>query len=122
MMAATTRCRGKSYGIRDHTSAGFGIPYPGKDRNPQRLALRQSLAILLFEMSTATEISAAIRLLPTGERWNLLREFADELWSNWDIQIESDLNSGRLDEFISQARADISASKIRPLDEVLCNA
>lgn len=70
-------------------------------------------------MSTATEISAAIRRLPPDERWNLLHEFADELWSDWDAQIESDLGSGGLDDFINQARADIKTSKIRPLDEVI---
>lgn len=70
-------------------------------------------------MSTTTEISAAIRSLPPSERWKLLHEFADELWSEWDLQIESDLKSGKLDDFINQARADISASKVRPLDEVI---
>ncbi len=72
-------------------------------------------------MSTVPEISAAIRRLPADERWNLLHEFADELWSDWDTQIESDLNSGRLDDFIAQARADIRESRIRPLDEVIRN-
>ena len=72
-------------------------------------------------MSTTTEIAAAIRRLPEGERWDLLHEFADELWSDWDTQIGSDLESGRLDDFISQARSDINASQIRPLDEVIRN-
>ncbi len=72
-------------------------------------------------MSDVADISAAIRRLPAGERWSLLHEFADELWSDWDAQIESDLNSGKLEDFISQARAEISASKIRPLDEVIRN-
>lgn len=72
-------------------------------------------------MGTTTEISAAIRRLPAGERWNLLHEFADELWSEWDARIESDLSAGKLDDFINQARAEIDASKIRPLDEVIRN-
>ncbi|MES2708093.1 MAG: hypothetical protein V4726_15985 [Verrucomicrobiota bacterium] len=55
-------------------------------------------------MSTTTGISAAIRRLPAEERWNLLHEFADELWSDWDARIESDLSSGGLDDFITQAR------------------
>ena len=65
-------------------------------------------------MSTVTEISAALRRLPTEERWSLLHEFADELWAEWDAQIEQDLGSGKLDDFINQARADISAQRIRP--------
>lgn len=58
-------------------------------------------------MSTVTEISAALRRLPTEERWSLLYEFADELWAEWDAQIEQDLGSGKLDDFINQAHADI---------------
>lgn len=73
-------------------------------------------------MSTVTEISAALRRLPTEERWSLLHEFADELWAEWDAEIEQDLGSGKLDDFINQARADISAQRIRPLDEVIRDA
>ena len=69
-----------------------------------------------------TEISAALRRLPTEERWTLLHEFADELWAEWDAQIEQDLGSGKLDDFINQARSDIGAQRIRPLDEVLRDA
>ena len=77
---------------------------------------------LSAEMSAISEISMAIRRLPAGERWDLLHEFAEELWADWDARIEADLNSGGLDEFIDRARADISASRIRPLDEVISNA
>ncbi len=63
-------------------------------------------------MSTVTEISAALRRLPTEERWSLLHEFADELWAEWDAQIEHDLGSGKLDDFINQARADSSAHQV----------
>jgi hypothetical protein len=70
-------------------------------------------------MSTVTEISAALRRLPSEERWSLLHEFADELWAEWDAQIEQDLGGGKLDDFINQAHADISAQRIRPLDKVI---
>ena len=73
-------------------------------------------------MSTVTEISAALRRLPTEERWSLLHEFADELGVEWDAQIEQDLGRGKLDDFINQARADISTQRIRPLDEVIRDA
>lgn len=73
-------------------------------------------------MSTTKEISEAIRLLPVSERWHLLHEFADELWAEWDAQIESEVKSGRLDGFLSEARADINASRTRPVDEVIGHA
>jgi hypothetical protein len=58
-------------------------------------------------MSTTTEISEAIRFLPVSERWHLLHEVADELWAEWDAQIESEVNSGRLDDFVSEARDEL---------------
>ena len=73
-------------------------------------------------MTTVAEISDALHRLPTGERWSLLQEFADELWTDWDRQIESDERDGRLDDFIAQARKDIAASRTRPLDEIIRNS
>ena len=70
-------------------------------------------------MSTVAEISEAIHRLPMSERWSLLHQFSDELWSDWDKQIEADLKNGRLDGFLAQARAEISAGRTRSLDEVL---
>jgi hypothetical protein len=92
-----------------------------KKRDELRLDFR-GFSAAFRGMSTVTEISAAIRRLSADERWHLLHEFADELWADWDAQIENDLGSGKLDDFISKARADISALKIRPLDEVIRNA
>jgi hypothetical protein len=70
-------------------------------------------------MSTVDEISEALHRLPTHERWSLLHQFSDELWNEWDEQIESDLKNGRLDGLLAQARAEISAGKTRSLNEVL---
>jgi hypothetical protein len=70
-------------------------------------------------MSTVAEISEALHRLPTGERWSLLHQFSDELWRDWDEQLESDLKNGRLDDFLAEARAEISAGRTRSLDEVL---
>jgi hypothetical protein len=39
----------------------------------------------------------------------------------WDQQIEADLASGKLQEFIANAEADIAAHKVKDLDEVLRN-
>jgi hypothetical protein len=65
-------------------------------------------------MSTVTEISAALRRLPTEERWSLLHEFADQLGAEWDSQIDQDLGRGKLDDFINQARADIGVLSAAP--------
>lgn len=73
-------------------------------------------------MSTTEEISAAIRKLSADERWSLLHEFVDELWADWDAQIESDLSSGKLDQFLNEARVEIHASKTIPLNEIIRNS
>ena len=70
-------------------------------------------------MSTVEEISEALHRLPVEQRWGLLHRFSDELWSDWDAQIEADLKTGRLDELLAEARADIAAGRTRTLDEVL---
>jgi hypothetical protein len=73
-------------------------------------------------MTTLAEISEAIHQLPTDAKWSLLHEFADELWTDWDHQIESDLKAGKLDDLLSRARSDIAASRTRTLDEVMRNS
>ena len=70
-------------------------------------------------MSTVEEISEALHRLPIEQRWGVLHRFSDELWSEWDEQVESDLKAGRLDGLLAEARADIAAGRTRSLDEVL---
>ena len=72
-------------------------------------------------MSTTKEISAAIRRLPADERWNLLHEFAYDLWSDWDAQIETDHSSGNLDDFINQERVEIQNVRTHPLEKNIRN-
>ncbi|GDY21120.1 hypothetical protein LBMAG56_24660 [Verrucomicrobiota bacterium] len=48
----------------------------------------------------------------------LAASFSEEFWEDWDRQIESDLEAGRLDGLLVEARADIAAGRTRPLDEV----
>jgi len=72
-------------------------------------------------MTTLPEIEAAIKQLPEGDVRQLsvwLQEYLDEMW---DRQIEADLASGKLDKLIARAEADISASRVRSLDEVFHN-
>jgi hypothetical protein len=73
-------------------------------------------------MSTVEEITEALHGLPTEQRWGVLHRFSDELWSDWDEQIESDLKSGRLNSLLAEAKADILAGRTRNLNEVLDNA
>ena len=72
-------------------------------------------------MTTSQEIEAALHRLPTEERWELLHRFSEELWTDWDRQIEADSASGRLDDILAEARRDIAAGKTRSLDSVLNN-
>ena len=70
-------------------------------------------------MTTSQELEAALHRLPTEERWNLLHRFSEELWSDWDGQIETDLSAGKLDGLLAEARADIAGGGTRSLNEVL---
>lgn len=70
-------------------------------------------------MTTTQEIEAALHRLPTAAKWELLHRFSDELWTDWDQQIEADLASGRLDDILAEARLDVAAGRIHPLDHVL---
>jgi hypothetical protein len=73
-------------------------------------------------MTTLLEIEAAIKQLPESDVRKLaawLQTYLDETWVR---QIEEDLTSGKLDNLIAQAEADIAANNVRDLDEVLHNA
>jgi len=39
----------------------------------------------------------------------------------WDRQIEADLVSGKLDKLIAKAEADITANRVRDIDEIFHN-
>jgi hypothetical protein len=72
-------------------------------------------------MTTLLEIEAAIKQLPESDVRQLavwLQTYLDE---TWDQQIEEDLTSGKLDNLIGQAEADITANNVRDLDEILRN-
>ncbi|MFM2313599.1 MAG: hypothetical protein RLZZ04_2875 [Cyanobacteriota bacterium] len=73
-------------------------------------------------MNTLPEIEKAIKRLPESDIRQLsgwLQSYMDEMW---DCQIEADLVSGKLDHLIARAEADISANRVKHLDEVLDNA
>ena len=69
-----------------------------------------------------TEIKNAVQKLSLAEmeeltRWmNEERVRAEEAESDaWDKQIETDAKSGRLDDFMAKARAEIKAGRVRPM-------
>jgi hypothetical protein len=70
-------------------------------------------------MTTSQEIEAALHRLPAEERWEILHRFSEELWTDWDGQIEADLSSGKLEGLLAEARADIAGGRTRSLNEVL---
>jgi hypothetical protein len=70
-------------------------------------------------MTTLLEINAAIKQLPESEVRKLagwLQEYLDE---TWDRQIEEDLTSGKLNNLIAQAEADIAASSHNDFNALL---
>lgn len=73
-------------------------------------------------MTTLPEIEAAIKQLPEEDARQLSAWLQDYLDEMWDRQIEADAASGKLDQLISKAEADISANQVRDLDEVLRNS
>jgi hypothetical protein len=73
-------------------------------------------------MTTLLEIEAAIKQLPESDVRQLAAWLQTYLDETWDRQIEEDLTSGKLDNLIAQAEADIAANNVRDLDEVLHNA
>jgi hypothetical protein len=63
-------------------------------------------------MITVTEIREAIRKLPAKDAWQLARELREHLDDLWDKQFEDDVNAGRLDNLIAQARREHTHDQI----------
>ncbi len=64
---------------------------------------------------------AAIQRLPDGDIRELTTRPQAYLDDMWDRQLESDLESGKLDTLIARAEKDIATNRVRDLDEVLYN-
>ena len=73
-------------------------------------------------MVTLDEIEAAIQQLPESEVWELATRLQAYIGDMWDRQLNSDLESGKLDALIARAERDIAANRVRDLDEVLHDA
>ena len=73
-------------------------------------------------MTNINEIESAIRGLPNEEKYTLVLKLHDLYWSAWDSQIESDHESGVLDDLLNEVNADIHAGKTKKLDDILSNS
>lgn len=61
------------------------------------------------------EIERAISKLPPDQLARLAEWFDEYRAEEWDRQIQSDANAGRLDVLLAEAQADIAAGRTRPL-------
>lgn len=67
-------------------------------------------------MGTLPEIEAAIRQLPDSDVRQLAAWLEEYLEQKWDKQIETDLASGKLDQLIAKAEADIAQNQVRDIN------
>lgn len=66
-------------------------------------------------MTTAAEISGAVKRLPKRELMRFRKWFAEYDAAEWDRQIEADLKAGKLDDLIQEAKRDHRAGRTKPL-------
>jgi hypothetical protein len=72
-------------------------------------------------MKNLIELETEIKHLPEHEIRQLTERLQVYLEEKWDRQMETDLASGRLDNLIAKAEADIATHQVKDLDEVLHN-
>ena len=72
-------------------------------------------------MKTLLDIEKAIKELPTQEARKLADWLDRYLDDTWDMQMQSDLSTGKLDNFIAKVESDIEASQVRNLNEIIDN-
>jgi hypothetical protein len=70
-------------------------------------------------VSTVEEIAAAIGKLPLADQRRLARQLREQLADAWDLQIEEDAASGRLDSLYARLETENRDQPKIPLDEVL---
>lgn len=66
-------------------------------------------------MTTVTEITGGVRRLPERELARFRKWFAEYDAAEWDRQLESDVDAGRLDALVRGARRDHLASRTKAL-------
>lgn len=73
-------------------------------------------------MKTLLEIEKAIKELPTEEARRLADWLNQYLDDAWDRQMQTDLSTGKLDNFIAKVESDIEARRVRNLNEIVDNS
>jgi hypothetical protein len=66
-------------------------------------------------MTKLEQIEKSVAELSPAEMRRFARWFEEHKEAEWDRQIEADAKAGKLDKFISEARAEIKAGKLTPL-------
>jgi hypothetical protein len=69
--------------------------------------------------SPVAQITRTIEALPSSEQEKLFAWLDARRAKIWDGQIANDSLAGKLDYLIEEARADYSAGRCRPLDDVV---
>jgi hypothetical protein len=72
-------------------------------------------------MKSLPEIETAIIQLSEVEMRQLADWLQTYLDDTWDKKIEADAKSGRLDKLIQIAEADITANRVKTLNEIIDN-
>jgi hypothetical protein len=73
-------------------------------------------------MKTLLEIEKAIKELPAKEARKLADWLNQYLDDAWDRQMQNDLSTGKLDDFIAKVESDIKASRVINLNEIVDNS
>jgi DNA repair photolyase len=66
-------------------------------------------------MTKLEQIEKSVAELSPAEMRRFARWFEEHKETEWDRQIEADAKAGKLDKFISEARAEIKTGKLTPL-------
>ncbi|MBE9044769.1 hypothetical protein IQ255_10175 [Pleurocapsales cyanobacterium LEGE 10410] len=72
-------------------------------------------------MKTLLEIEKAIKELPAKEARKLADWLNQYLDDAWDKQMQNNLSTGKLDNFIAKVESDIETNRVRDLNEILDN-
>lgn len=70
----------------------------------------------MLDVSTVVEIEDAIKKLPSPQLGELRQWFEEYVADQWDAQIESDAQAGKLDFLLEQAESAHRSGKVRPFN------
>ncbi|MGB2925881.1 MAG: hypothetical protein WBB82_11325 [Limnothrix sp.] len=73
-------------------------------------------------MTSLMDIEAAIKNLSENDARQLSEWIQEYVSDQWDRQIEADFASGKLDQLIATAEANIAENQVKELNEILHNS